>query len=106
VRWTVVLAAAVAASAPALADDGVLLASRWPGVPDGHGLSLEDQITDHLTQPLGNELGKHLDLLSHDMFQLNVDCRGAARACSSAPATTSSSRSGSRDIQFDTSTRA
>jgi hypothetical protein len=70
----VVLAAAVAASAPAIADDGVLLASRWPSVPDGHGLSLEDQITDRLTQ-LGNELGKHLDLLSHDMFQLSVDGR-------------------------------
>jgi hypothetical protein len=70
----VVLAAVVAASAPALGDEGVLLASRWPGVPDGHDLSLEDQITDRLTQ-LGNELGKHLDLLSHDMFQLNIDCR-------------------------------
>ena len=68
------LAAGVAASAPAIADDRVLVASRWPSVPDGHGLSLEDQITDRLTQ-LGNELGKHLDLLSHDMFQLDVDCR-------------------------------
>jgi hypothetical protein len=47
---------------------------RWPGVPEGHGLSLEDQITDRLTQ-LGNELGRHLDLLSHDMFQLSLDGR-------------------------------
>jgi hypothetical protein len=63
------------ASAPAAsADPVVLLASGWPSVPEGHGLSLEDQITDRLTQ-LGNELGRHLDLLSHDMFQLEVDGR-------------------------------
>jgi hypothetical protein len=69
-----VLAASVAAAAPARADDAVLLASRWPTVAAGRGLSLEDQITDRLTQ-LGNELGRHLDLLSHDMFQLTVDGR-------------------------------
>ena len=76
VRWArcLVLAASVAAAAPARADDAVLLASRWPTVAAGRGLSLEDQITDRLTV-LGNELGKHLDLLSHDMFQLTVDCR-------------------------------
>ena len=68
------IAIAVAAPAPASADPAMLLASRWPGVPDSHGLSLEDQITDRLTQ-LGNELGRHLDLLSHDMFQLHVDGR-------------------------------
>src|SRR5262245_60256058 len=74
VRWMAMLAVVMTASAPAVADDGVQLATRWPSVPDGHGLSLEDQITDRLTQ-LGNELGKHLDLLSHDMFQLSVDGR-------------------------------
>ena len=51
-----------------------LLSHRWPSVPEGHGLSLEDQITDRLTQ-LGNELGRHLDLLSHEMFQLSLDGR-------------------------------
>ncbi|HET7506220.1 MAG TPA: hypothetical protein VFK02_34610 [Kofleriaceae bacterium] len=56
------------------ADPAVLLASRWPALPESHGLSLEDQITDRLTQ-LGNELGRHLDLLSHDMFQLSIDGR-------------------------------
>jgi len=66
--------AVLAGSARASADPAVLLASRWPAVPEGHGLSLEDQITDRLTQ-LGNELGRHLDLLSHDMFQLTVDGR-------------------------------
>jgi hypothetical protein len=63
-----------AAAAAVAAEPAVLLSDRWPSVPEGHGLSLEDQITDHLTQ-LGNELGRHLDLLSHDMFQLTVDGR-------------------------------
>ena len=61
----------VLGAAPAAADPSSL-AERWPSVPVGHALSLEDQITDRLTQ-LGNELGRHLDLLSHDMFQLRVD---------------------------------
>jgi hypothetical protein len=69
-----VFAALVVATGPAAADPTVLLASRWPDVPEGHGLSLEDQITERLTV-LGNELGRHLDLLSHDMFQLSVDGR-------------------------------
>ena len=64
----------LAATRLAAAEPTVLLASRWPSVPDGHGLSLEDQITDRLTQ-LGNALGRHLDLLSHDMFRLTVDGR-------------------------------
>jgi hypothetical protein len=68
-----VVATGLAAS-PAAADSAVLLASRWPGVPDDHALSLEDQITDRLTQ-LGNALGHHLDLLSHDTLQLRVDAR-------------------------------
>jgi hypothetical protein len=64
----------LAATAPAAADPAIDVASRWPDVPTGHALSLEDQITDRLTR-LGNELGRHLDLLSHDMFQLTVDGR-------------------------------
>jgi len=67
-------AAGLASPAPAAADPMLLMASRWPSLPEGHGLSLEDQITDRLTQ-LGNEVGRHLDLLSHDMFQLRVDGR-------------------------------
>jgi hypothetical protein len=70
----IVAVIALAAPAPVSADPVMLLASRWPSVPDGHGLSLEDQITDRLTQ-IGNEFGRHLDLLSHDMFQLHVDGR-------------------------------
>lgn len=69
-----VLAILVGSAPRTSADPAVLLASRWPAVPEGHGLSLEDQITDRLTQ-IGNELGRHLDLLSHDTFQLEVDGR-------------------------------
>jgi hypothetical protein len=74
VQTITAFAVLVVVCGPASADTAVLLASRWPAVPDGHGLSLEDQITDRLTL-LGNELGRHLDLLSHDMFQLTVDGR-------------------------------
>jgi hypothetical protein len=74
VRSLSVLAMLFASAGTAAADPAVLLASRWPSVPDVAGLSLEDQITDHLTE-LGNALGRHLDLLSHDMFLLTVDGR-------------------------------
>jgi hypothetical protein len=69
-----VVASGIAFAPAASADSAVLLASRWPGVPEGHALSLEDQITDRLTE-IGNALGHHLDLLSHDTFQLRVDAR-------------------------------
>ena len=78
VRSMTVLAVLVAAgrlaAAEPMAERADLLGDRWPSVPEGHGLSLEDQVADRLTQ-LGNELGRHLDLLSHDMFQLTVDGR-------------------------------
>jgi len=70
----VVVASGLVSAPVASADTAALLASRWPSVPDGHALSLEDQITERLTQ-LGNALGDHLDLLSHDMFRLRVDAR-------------------------------
>jgi len=69
-----VFAAGVASPRSVAADPAVLLASRWPSIPEDHGLSLEDQITDRLTE-LGNQLGHHLDLVTHDMFQLRVDGR-------------------------------
>lgn len=73
-RSTIALAVLLASAGRAVADPAAQLSARWPSVPEGHGLSLEDQITERLTQ-LGNELGRHLDLLSHDMFQLEVDGR-------------------------------
>jgi hypothetical protein len=69
-----VVASGLAWAPAAAADPAVLLASRWPSVPDGHALALEDQIVERLTQ-IGNTLGHHLDLLSHDMVQLRVDAR-------------------------------
>jgi hypothetical protein len=62
---------------------------RWPSLPHYHETPIEDQITDHLTD-LGNLLGQHLDLLSHDMFKIHVDGR-AQRA---------SIRLGGGDVHF------
>lgn len=50
------------------------LAIRWPDVPEGHALSLEDQITERISAA-GNAFGDHLEVLSHDMFRLRVDAR-------------------------------
>ena len=72
-----VLALAVLGASPAGADDAthaivaINVDQRWPGLPQWQGLSLEDQITDHLTE-LGNLLGTHMDVLSHDMIDLRV----------------------------------
>jgi len=61
---------------PVAAADGQLASAgvRWPGRQPGKAPSLEEQITDHLTE-LGNLLGQHLDLLSDDMLRLKVDGR-------------------------------
>jgi hypothetical protein len=66
--------AASAEPAVSLAEPAVSLAERWPSLPASRALSLEDQITERLTM-MGNELGRHLDLLSHETFQLTVDGR-------------------------------
>lgn len=71
VRWGTLLLLATSASAYA---EPIALQTRWPSVPKDTAMSLEDQLTDHLTE-LGNTLGHHLDLLSHDMFALTVDGR-------------------------------
>jgi hypothetical protein len=59
-------------SATDAAESALPLSLRWPSVPADHSLSLEYQLTDRLTQ-LGNVLGQHLELLSHDMFVFTVD---------------------------------
>jgi hypothetical protein len=63
-----------AAPAPHAAGLPELVARRWPSLPQGHHLTLSEQITDRLTE-MGNLLGDHLDLLSQEMFQLRVDGR-------------------------------
>jgi len=70
----VVAPSVVAAEPQTMAGPELTAEQRWPRCPDGHALSLEDQITERFTQ-LGNLLGKHLDLLTNDMFQLKVDAR-------------------------------
>lgn len=57
---------------PARAED--LYERLWPELPIGGGLTLSQQLTDHLTE-LGNTLGGHLDLLSHGELGLEVDGR-------------------------------
>lgn len=64
----------VALAPPAFADDTSLYERLWPSVPASHGLTLEEQITDHLTE-MGNTLGFHLDTLSADTLALTFDGR-------------------------------
>jgi hypothetical protein len=73
VRSGLVLAIVLAAS-PASANEKSLYDRLWPRVPDGNQLTLSQQIQDQLTE-LGNQLGYHLDTLSHDMIGLRIDAR-------------------------------
>ncbi len=59
-----------------ISDQGSLLTLDrvWPEVPSDHGESLEDRITDHLTD-WGNHVGNRLDELSHHIASLHVDGR-------------------------------
>src|ERR1051326_4306153 len=50
----------------------------WPAVPKDPTMPIEDVMIDHLSD-YGNQLGQHLELLSHDMLALHVD-GGAERA--------------------------
>jgi hypothetical protein len=68
------LALLIATTSVAAAEDNSLYERLWPSVPDSTGLTLEQQITDHLTE-LGNQLGTHLDTLSNDMLALKFDGR-------------------------------
>src|SRR5262245_30824061 len=75
VRLGVALVLLVGAAPSASADASDVADNLWPRVPQDHSLSLEQQIEDRITE-IGNELGTHLDLLSHDMVGLQVDGRG------------------------------
>jgi hypothetical protein len=58
-----------------LADDALLtLDEQWPQVPADHSMSLEDRITDKVTDA-GNHVGTRLDQLSHHVARLHVDGR-------------------------------
>lgn len=61
--------------AVAFADTSDLpLDQAFPAVPDDHSLSLEDRITDHLTD-WGNRVGDEMARWSHDHAVLRVDGR-------------------------------
>ncbi|MDB4958455.1 MAG: hypothetical protein JWO36_6024 [Myxococcales bacterium] len=74
VRGGLALLLVAAVSPRSHADDSITVDKRWPGLPAFQALSLEDQITDHLTE-LGNLVGSHVDVLSHDMIGLHVNGR-------------------------------
>ena len=63
----------VVAATPAFAE-GDLYDRLWPRVPEGRGLKLSDQITDQLTE-LGNFMGEHMNVLSHDVLSMTFDGR-------------------------------
>jgi hypothetical protein len=73
VRIVGVIVALGVVSTPAFADKD-LYERLWPRVPDGHQLTLSEQITDQLTE-LGNFVGEHMNVLSHDMFAMTFDGR-------------------------------
>src|SRR4051812_12782002 len=72
----ITLALVIGASvSSAYADEGAEhVEHRWPALPSDHNLSLEDQITDHLTE-LGNLIGTHMTVLSDHLLAVRVDGR-------------------------------
>ncbi|HTL37852.1 MAG TPA: hypothetical protein VL326_32195 [Kofleriaceae bacterium] len=54
------------------ATSGELYDRLWPRAPQTHQLQLSDQITQQLTE-LGNFMGEHMNVLSHDMFTMTFD---------------------------------
>jgi hypothetical protein len=74
VRVAAALACVMAMSSVAAADESALYDRLWPRVPDGTHLKLSEQITDRLTL-LGNTVGYHLDVLSHETLSLRFDGR-------------------------------
>lgn len=78
-----VLCMAVTASAdesavPTRADLGgetlLTLDHKWPAVPDDRAPSMEDRITDHVTD-WANHVGSEMETLTHHHAQLRIDGR-------------------------------
>ncbi|MBA2545196.1 MAG: hypothetical protein H0V17_36475, partial [Deltaproteobacteria bacterium] len=70
----IALAALVATTATAQADDKGLYERLWPQAPDAQRVTMSQRIQDQLTE-LGNTLGYHAAVLSHDLVALRVDAR-------------------------------
>ncbi len=68
-----VVSTSVVSTSVAAADDRAPYERLRPSEPHDES-SLEQQITDHLTE-LGNELGTHLDALSNDLLFVKFDGR-------------------------------
>ncbi len=76
VRGSLVIAV-LASSSLARADTALTekpMESVWPGVPASHLLTEDQVMVDHLSA-LGNFIGEHMDVLSHDLIGLHVDGR-------------------------------
>jgi hypothetical protein len=71
-KGSLVVWVVLAGMAPAAADTAVERA--WPAVPEGHQLTLDDQIRQRISE-IGNRLGRRLDTLSRDVVVLHVDGR-------------------------------
>lgn len=61
------------AGAPARADTLAMLDQAAP-IPASRLPTLSDQVTDRMTE-VGNELGRHMNVLSHDLISLSFDGR-------------------------------
>ena len=69
------LALLLASTGPVAAEGSSELYDRlWPRVPEGRHLRLSEQITQQLTE-LGNFMGDHLNVLSHDVVAMSFDGR-------------------------------
>lgn len=74
VRGLAIALLCVAGTAQAESSEHQLYDRLFPRVPDGRHLTLSQQITDQLTL-LGNTIGQHVDVLSHETIGLRFDGR-------------------------------
>jgi hypothetical protein len=66
----IIVGAMLLSSAVASAD--LAVDHVWPAVPAGHEISMEDQLTSRIDE-WSNQMGRHLDNMSHDMVALRFD---------------------------------
>lgn len=54
--------------------DTFVFSERWRELPMSGGLKMEDRVAEHLSE-LGNLIGTHMNVLSHDAFVMTFDGR-------------------------------
>jgi hypothetical protein len=69
-----IAAVSVVETAQADTSDSALYERLWPEMPVNGGLTLEERITDHLTE-LGNTVGQHINTLSYGNVGMSFDGR-------------------------------